>query len=325
MKKLVLFTILVFTAVMFLIGFIIGIPTIKIKDDVRSTTIQKIWGDNVDSNSIPPLLSQADFFNIYSQTVQSIKDRNFDNFKDLISYQRLWRLNYKMIDYLPFENGIPVIKVEKVDQRQQFYDFSIANILNYAPNPESIILERLENNNNNITDNNPMRYYNSEEGIDILIDQTGYKYTATLICHATGLQYFSEDGTGKITFVYEDGRWKFDWQIWYEKDIKVELINNNTESGDINYKFKEISVDLNTMLNDSVFSFEKISINKGEIVKWTNATGVIQSTMHSDTDLNWFSPFLNSGSFYKRFDDTGIFNYQIIYADNIFSGVVEVL
>lgn len=327
-KFILLFSIL-FVILSLIVGLIIGgyIKTNRENktDNQYSTEIQKFWGDEVVSNLNPTLLSKEEFFNIYKQAINSIQNRNFEEFLNLISTQRSWRLNYKLINFLPFENGMPVVKVEKVDQTQNFYDFAIANIINYAPLPDSIIVEEIEHIFNNVTDNLPMRYYNPEQGIDILIDQSGYKYLVTLKCHSTETKYFNGNGSGNIVFVYEDGHWKFDWQTWYDNNVKVEFINYKEERGDVNDAYINISVNPDVWIIEKKYTLDKITINKGETVKWSNVSGVIQSYIDSNDALNWYSPFMNGGNFYKMFNVPGIYKYQVVYADNIFTGIIEVL
>jgi hypothetical protein len=215
--------------------------------------------------------------------------------------------------------------VEKVDQRQNFYNFALANVVNYVPDANLVVVDKLEYDFNNVTDNVPMKYFNPEQDIDILIDQTGYKYKVSLFAHAKNYQFFSKSETGELIFVYEDGRWKYDWQLWFDKDVKLDFINYKIEFGDYSEKFKEIILDLDAALENNNFTIDTLTINKGEIVKWTNVHGVIQSYMDSGDDLNWFSPFLNEGAFYKEFLNSGVYKYQIVNADKIYSGEINVI
>jgi hypothetical protein len=237
------------------------------------------------------------------------------------------------------------MKVEKADQVQNFYDFAITQYINYAPpSADKVVIESLDYNNNSLTNYGSAYLFNAEKNIDINFDRSGYKYTAILTCHTNGYNFFSGNESGQIIFVYENSKWKFASQYWEDTSISPESVNYVSTSGDpddripneylINYKLLsgdisdnpfEMKLDLPTMLADGNFTLEKITINKDETVKWSNAFGVIQSTMVTKKDLNWSSPFLNEGSFYKKFDKSGEYKYQIIFFNNIFSGTIEVL
>jgi hypothetical protein len=68
----------------------------------------------------------------------------------------------------------------------------------------------------------------------------------------------------------------------------------------------------------------EVTIQRGQTVKWKDAEGTVQSFMQSPGDLNWSSPFMNLGNYFKNFDKVGIYPYQIIYADSIFNGKIIV-
>jgi len=353
MNKIIIGGVLVVISLLFIVGYLFGLSNRNIVTDnpvilasePADSVPQKFWGDTADTEITPETLTQDQLLDIYSKTIQSIRNRDYDKFKELVSNEILWKLNYRFLGNLPLKAGSPVMKVEKVDQAQSFYDFAIAQYINYAPpNPNQIIIESINYDNDSLTDYGSAYLFNSEKNIDINIDRSGYKYTAVLTCHTYGYKYFSGNESGQIIFVYENNKWKFASQSWEDTSISPEsvnyvsisgdedelipteyLINYQIESGDISENTFEIKLDLQNMLETGNFVFDKFTINKDEVVKWTNAYGVIQSSMSNKKDLNWSSPFLNQGSFYKKFDKSGEFKYQIVYSNNIFSGTIEVL
>jgi hypothetical protein len=353
MNKIIIGGVLVVLSLLFVVGYLFGLSNRGIETDnlvslatePSDSVPQKFWGDTQDTEITPETLTQEQLLNIYSQTIQTIKNRDYDKFKELVSTEILWKLNYRFLGNLPLKAGSIVMKVEKADQTQNFYDFAIAQYINYAPpSADRVVVESLDYNNESLTNYGSAYLFNAEKNIDINLDRSGYKYTAILTCHTKGYKFFSGNESGQIIFVYENGKWKFASQYWEDTSITPESVNYVNQSGDvddkvpneylINYQLEsgdisdnpfEMKLDLPTMLADGNFTLEKITINKDETVKWANAFGVIQSTMVTKKDLNWSSPFLNQGNFYKNFDKSGEYKYQIVFLNNIFSGTIEVL
>jgi plastocyanin len=83
-------------------------------------------------------------------------------------------------------------------------------------------------------------------------------------------------------------------------------------------------VNVPTRLDQKNFDLGEVTIQKGQTIKWKNVEGIVQSLVQASGDANWFSPYMNKGSFYKRFDGVGVYSYQIIYADYIFNGKIIV-
>lgn len=301
-------------------------PTINLEaltPPAVSPTPIKAWGV-LKEDEKPTNISKEEAYEIYRQAVTSIYDRNYSLFTKLVSGQRVWRLQYKAITFLPFKQFGIGSYVEKTDSKKAFYDQILANMVYYSPAPESIVIDRIETNLNIPASTETLRYYNAEQNIDEIIFQNAYQNIINLYAHATTGDYFTAPESGKIVLVFEDYKWKFDWQFWTDKSIKGSDINFQKDFGDYVEKHVDIELDLDNRIKTNNFNLGNLSISSGETVCWNHAIGIIQSTKTNDSDANWNSPFLNFGNYYKTFSEKGSYPYQVIYKDQIFTGLIEV-
>lgn len=109
-------------------------------------------------------------------------------------------------------------------------------------------------------------------------------------------------GTGRVTFVFDRGRWRYQGEIWWPEKREPQSLGDVYDSAD---RVRQVNSS-----TPADFAPKILEIGMGEVVVWQGASGLIYS--YSTNQEHWTSPFLFKGDTYaKKFNTAGDYYYLI--------------
>ncbi len=259
------------------------------------TKIMTPWGENQTAQKIEQP-SIIELHEIYKNISQSIEKRNYEQFIKYANSERIWHTENKKTLLGETQEGIPIFRKDQISGLENFRQNAPKAYNLTAPNIKFI---------------SPIAVTQKEKFTEndfLLVDQDNknpVQIRPASWNNAYYLEYQVVDnpyvqGTGKVSFVYENNNWKYQgeaWTIQLKKDVVI---------GDFPADASKIHT---ITVNDQTNKIDSLSIKKGEGIIWQSVTGKIFAIPDSTT--YWSSPFLDNSQFCKIFDEVGTYQYRV--------------
>ncbi len=330
-KAIISFLVVILLVIIFTVGFLIGRLNPGLFGDLPNeatdnlpintdevfkaiTNIEDIdpW-KNIDkefkeAESAKPTVAELDA--IYRKVHTAMTDRDYSGFKALSSSYRVWHIdNNKVFKYV--YDGLPYLETINQSGEDNFKN-NAPLMNNHFDAPDLSMITAASLGEIKKTDIMIANIVNPE--LTKITNVIGGPWDSIKLTYNIAKNNY-HNGTGSVSFLYEDGKWRYDFEIWEHN------YSSNQEIGD--KPSKDAVVFYYDFANINEFP-KVITINSGEYLAWQNATGVIFTV--DTSSKSWNSPFLKNANYTKQFLAKGSFTYVIRTPfDEVFRGTINVI
>ncbi len=330
-KVIASFFLLMLLAVIFVTGWLFGrlnpdlIPNLPFtgKDDSVEKTMPEIiasiteietvdpWQQNIKDYDIDSLQKPTvlELDSVYRKAHQAFEVRDYETFKQVASSYRLWNIENPKGEIYEGDEDIYFQVLDQTGVENFTNNAPLMNNFFSAPDLSMTLPSTLS------------EISKTDEISAKILDLQAKKITniagnswnsIKLNYEVTENNYRS--GSGVVTFLYEDGAWKYDFETWQLDYVKNQNVGDTVKPG-----VKVSSFDISNISGIP----KEISIKIGDYVSWENANGVLFTVKPSTT--HWNSPFLDSAKYTKQFNKSGSYTYVIMTPfTEIFRGTINV-
>lgn len=286
------------------------------------------WEFQIDrkTNFYEPQISEL--AKIYSDYINSLKNRDFSSFKTLASADNFWTgtQNRELLGYT--DNNVAVYQTGLVNGQAFFeayaptlHDFSTPwNIKYFKPSRlASVASENPETSYYYDVASGLTYYINRERQIDVRRVYFNIDYFT--IDRSVSKDFFPYKEDGYVDFIFENSHWLVLRESWQTQFVSNTNISDENLIITGNNSVKELQ------FNDEDATLKTIKLKKNDVVRWLGITGMVFSTS-SPTGLEpWNSPILNNNGYQMSFNETGSYNYSVKSVDNtvMYSGRILIL
>lgn len=290
-------------------------PTGVLVSDERVREIKETitpWGhsDNI-LESKPAGPSPQELLTIYSLMKKAVEKRDATALSKLVAKERMWyfenpkrllgeasggRKVFARLKVNPPENNFPELLYLAPGAAE-------VDFIKVTEKPEPELLAKFDG----------FLLVDEEKNETVFVSQMPWRYAVE--AEVKTKPDTLKKGEGKVTFVYDQGIWKYYGEIW-----DFELKDKSESFGDSPSEAKGRAVE--TTSNEKKFPPRIIKIKVGEGIVWRNIYGIIYTFRTELT--HWNSPFLQKDDFLKVFREKGSYFYKIISENTTFMGEIDV-
>ncbi len=301
-------------------------PTKNISDqensfniDITNLTEKTPWGDSIKKLAQDPETPDLQTLHQKYEVVrQALNDRDYQTFINNVSRETAYALNINASIVGSTKDGLNVSQSKSIigedffiQQGPSRYVHQIpSNLEQYKPQSIETISDPEYGEKTIIIDHLDNKY---------LLMDTKWEYVIKLNYTINNLdekKYLANNtqNHGYVLFVYDNNKWQYhseNWNIQFKQNVKL---------GDTQEKGKHVTIITGNEKNQ--YSPANVIINTGDKVIFKNVYGSIMTD--SESPIVWNSPYMTGQTYEHIFKQSGIYKYQIIYFNNIFSGQIRV-
>jgi len=283
-------------------------PNFFPKEKITSPQTVIPWANADDELAVEPVtLSAKELNSIYVLVRQAMDERDEKTFLGLVSAERVWHMaNWKKVAGETADGEVIFVRISNSESAGRLPEMHWQ-----APEINDVIPVKVETSSINSVEE--FILLDEATGKSEKVINTPWKYVAVLL-YETKKEAINQ-GNGKVTFVFDRGKWRYQGEYWTLKPRGAYFFGNPVGPEGKIYEVKSSG--------EGGYSPKVLSILKGEAVVWKDAPGLIYS--YSTNQKHWTSPFLMKGdTFTKVFNQTGDYYYYILNNKGEFKGEVHV-